>query len=100
MLWTILATLCVIGTRFITSLRLKDMNAKLQSIVPEVEALRRQVAQIQAENGQAKDAVEKYRARLGHLKDVIQGLEAAIRSPKRNNAIDERIHVLDHTKDN
>ena len=44
MIWTIVAVLLVLGVKFVTSLRLKDLKAKFEKIQPKIDELRTELA--------------------------------------------------------
>lgn len=99
LLWTVLAALCVIGTRIVTSYRLRDLKIKLKSTMPKVDKLRQETAAVQDENEAHKATLENMQTRLSHLKDVINGLESAIRKPSAGTEADERMQVLNEVED-
>ena len=91
MIWTIVAVMAVLATKFITALRLKDLKAKLESIQPDIQELRVKVAE--SEDLRLKESAAQ--SRVTHLKGVVQYLENQVKSaPAAANAPDERGAIL------
>ena len=51
MVWTLLAFLCVLGTKFLTSVRLRGLKAKLEAVQPHIDELRHKLAEAEEEVG-------------------------------------------------
>jgi chromosome segregation ATPase len=95
MIWTIIAVLAVLATKFVTALRLKDLKAKLESIQPDIEELRSNVAGAEDEFEGLRMRQEATGTRVTHLKGVVQHLENQVKStPTAANAPDERGAIL------
>jgi len=91
MIWTIVAVMAVLATKFITALRLKDLKAKLESIQPDIQELRVKVAE--SEDLRLKESAAQ--SRVTRLKGVVQYLENQVKSaPAAANAPDERGAIL------
>lgn len=97
MLWTILAALAVLATKFVTALRLKDLKAKLEGIQPDIEELRTKVAEAEDELGDLRIREEATETKLTHLKGVVQYLETSAKAPKSQPYMDEREQILQAT---
>ena len=99
MLWTILAVVAVMSTKFVTALRLKDLKAKFEEIQPKIDELRLQLMEAEDEHENLRIKEEASQSRLTHLKGVVQYLENTVKSPTdqapAGGAIpDERQQVL------
>ena len=95
MIWTIVAVMAVLATKFVTALRLKDMKAKLESIQPDIEELRNKVAAAEDEFEGLRMKEEGTQTRVTHLKGVVQHLENQVKAaPQAANAPDERGAIL------
>ncbi|MFH1566643.1 MAG: hypothetical protein ABIL09_01490, partial [Gemmatimonadota bacterium] len=94
MIWTMLAALAVLATKFVTALRLKDMKAKLEGIQPYIEEIKAKVAQAEDEFADLKMREESTRNKMTHLRSVVQFLETTAKSPSPQTYTDEREQVL------
>ena len=97
MFWTILAVPAVLSTKFVTSLRIKDLKAKFEEIQPKIDELRVQLAEADDEHENLKVRETASQGRLTHLKGVVQYLENTVKSPIEGapGAVpDERQQVL------
>ena len=95
MIWTIVAVLLVLGVKFITSLRLKDLKAKFEAIQPKIDELRTELAVAEDEYESQKLKEEATQTRLTHLKGVVQYLENQIKTPDNSAVLEERQTVLE-----
>ena len=94
MIWTIVAALLVLGVKFVTSLRLKDLKAKFEQIQPKIDELRTQLAVAEDEFESLKIKEEATQTRLTHLKGIVQHLQNQVKAPA-NTVMDERQMVLE-----
>lgn len=96
MIWTIVAVLAVLATKFVTALRLKDLKAKLEAIQPDIDELRTKVAEAEDEFESLRIKEEATQSRLTHLKGVVNHLETQVKSAPAAaaNAPDERGAIL------
>ena len=95
MIWTIVAVMAVLATKFITALRLKDLKAKLESIQPDIQELRVKVAESEDEFEDLRLKESAAQSRVTRLKGVVQYLENQVKSaPAAANAPDERGAIL------
>lgn len=95
MIWTILAAMAVLATKFVTALRLKDLKAKLEAIQPHIDEMKGKVAEAEDEYEGLKLKEEHTTTRLTHLKGVVQYLENQVKqAPADSNAPDERGQIL------
>ena len=69
---TILALLCVVATKFLTSVRLRGLRAKFDSIQPEIDALHAQVTESEEKLEELGLKVEEKEALLGNLADAVR----------------------------
>jgi len=97
MIWTILAALAVLATKFVTALRLKDLKAKLEAVQPDIEELRQKVAEAEDEVADLRMREEATETKLTHLKGVVQYLETSAKAPAEQPYVDEREQVLQAT---
>ena len=95
MIWTILALLCVMATKFITAVRLRDLKAKLNAIQPEIDNLRLQVADSEEEMEALKLKVEERESLLSNLGDVVRIYEEALRQPATDLMAEERVQLME-----
>ena len=91
MIWTIVAALLVLGVKFVTSLRLKDLKAKFEQIQPKIDELRTQLAVAEDDLRIKEEATQ---TRLTHLKGIVQHLQNQVKAPA-NAVLDERQMVLE-----
>ena len=98
MVWTILAVLAVLSTKFVTSLRLKDLKAKFGEIQPKIDELRVKLMEAEDEYENLRIKEEASQSRLTHLKGVVQYLENTVKAPSDGAlggaSFDERQQVL------
>ena len=96
MIWTLLAIAAVIATKLVTSLRLKDMKAKLETIQPDIDELRTKVAESEDEFEGLRMKEDATQTRVTHLKGVVVHLETQVKAPANAaNAPDERGAILE-----
>ena len=96
MIYTILAVMAVLATKFVTALRLKDLKVKLESIQPDIDELRTKVAESEDEFESLRPKEDAAQSRVTHLKGVVQHLETQVKSaPAAANAPDERGAILE-----
>ena len=96
MIWTIVAVLAVLATKFVTALRLKDLKAKLEAINPHINELRGQLHEVEDEHENLKLKEDATTTRLTHLKGVVSHLESTVKAPANASAgPDERQQMLE-----
>jgi peptidoglycan hydrolase CwlO-like protein len=95
MVWTILAFLCVLSTKFLTSVRLRGLKAKLEAIQPEIDDLRLKVADSEEQMEALKLKVEEKEQLLTNLGDVVRIYEEALRQPVVDIAAEERVQLME-----
>jgi|TARA_B110000495_G_C22847618_1_gene494218 hypothetical protein len=94
MIWTILAFLCVLATKLLTSVRLRGLKAKVEAIQPEIDGLRLKVSQSEEEMEALKLKVEENERRLTNIADVVRTLEDSLKQPVTDIEIDERVQLM------
>ena len=95
MIWTIVAVMAVLATKFVTALRLKDLKAKLEGIQPYIDELRSKVATADDEYESLKLKEEATTTRLTHLRGVVLYLENQVKSAPADFSVpDERGQIL------
>jgi len=95
MVWTIVAVLLVLGVKFVTSLRLKDLKAKFEAIQPKIDELRTELPVAEDELESLKIKEEATQTRLTHLKGIVSYLENQIKAPDNTAVLDERQNILE-----
>ena len=94
MVWTILAFLCVLATKFLTSVRLRGLKAKLEAIQPEIYDLRLKVADSEEQMEALKLKVEDRESLLTNLSDVICVYDEELRKPATDHLAEERVQLM------
>lgn len=95
MIWTIVAVMAVLATKFVTALRLKDLRAKLEGIQPHIDDLRVKLSTATDEHESLKLKEEGTTTRLTHLRGVVGYLENQVKSAPADSSLpDERAQVL------
>ena len=95
MIWTIVAVLLVLGVKFATSLRLKDLKAKFEAIQPQIDELRTELAVAEDELESLKIKEAATQTRLTYLKGIVSYLENQIKAPDNTAVLDERQNILE-----
>ena len=88
MIWTILAFLAVLGTKFATAMRLKGLKAKLEAIQPRIDEVRSQLREVEEGYETLKLNVEDNEARLTHLQDAVRNLEESLKRPAEADSLE------------
>ena len=86
MIWTIIAFLCVLGTKFLTAMRLKGLKAKLEAIQPHIEEVRISLREAEEAHEALRMKVEDNEARLNHLHGAVRHLEDEIKAPAESDS--------------
>ena len=94
MVWSILAFLAVLATKFLTSVRLRGLKAKLEAIQPSIDELRVKVAEAEEEVEALKLKVDEKTTLLANLEDVVRTLEASLKQPPTDLETAERVALL------
>ena len=94
MVWTILTLLCVLATKFLTSVRLRGLKTKLEAMQPEIDDLRLKVADSEEQMEELKLKVEERESLLTNLHDVISMYEEALRQPSTDHSAQERVQLM------
>ncbi len=89
-----LAFLCVLATKFLTSVRLRGLKAKLEAIQPEIDDLRLKVADSEEQMEVLKLKIEERESLLTNLSDVIRIYEEALRQPETDHLAEERVQLM------
>ncbi len=97
MLWTILAFLCVLSTKFLTSVRLRGLKAKFEAIQPEIDSLRLKVAESEEQMEALKLKVEEKEKLLSNLADVVRILEDSLKQPVTDIDTEDRVQLMQAT---
>ncbi len=97
MIWTMLAMLCVVATKFLTSVRLRGLRAKFESIQPEIDDLRLKVSQTEEEMEALRLKVEEREQLLTNLGDVVRVLEDSLKRPITDVDTQDRVQLVEST---
>ena len=92
---TILALLCVVATKFITSVRLRGLRAKFDSIQPEINALQAQVTESEEKSEELSLIVEEKEALLSNLADAVRILDESLKRPAGNLNAQDRVQLVE-----
>ena len=93
---TILALLCVVATKFITSVRLRGLRAKFDSsIQPEIDALHAEVTESEEKSEELSLEVEKKEALLSNLADAVRILDESLKRPAGNLNAQDRVQLVE-----
>ena len=95
MIWTILAFLCVLATKFLTSVRLRGLKAKYEDIQPAIDDLRLKVIDSEEQMEVLKLKVEEKEQLLTNLGDVVRIYEEALQQPETDVAGEERVQMIE-----
>ena len=94
MVWTILSLLCVLATKFLTSVRLRGLKTKLEAIQPEIDDMRLKVVESEEQMEALKLEVEERESLLTNLRDVISMYEEALRQPSADHLAQEQVQLM------
>ncbi len=102
MIWAIISMMCVLGTKLVTSLRIKDLKERLGNIKPRIIELRGKLEDAEGEFETIKSKEEALEARLNHLRDAVRILEGLLKEPlnARDNSTNERLQVIQSVEGN
>ena len=92
---TIQALLCVVATKFITSVRLRGLRAKFDSIQPEIDALHAQVTESEEKLEELSFEVEEKQALLSNLADAVWILDKSLKRPVGNLNAQGRVQLVE-----
>ncbi|MEC7227581.1 MAG: hypothetical protein VXW00_11980 [Candidatus Latescibacterota bacterium] len=92
---TILALLCVVATKFITSVRLRGLRTKFDSIQPEIDALQAQVTESEEKSEELSLEVEEKEALLSNLADAVRILDESLKRPAGNLNAQDRVQLVE-----
>ena len=95
MVWTIIAFLCVLATKFMTSVRLRGLKAKLDDIKPAIDELRLKVADSAEQMQSLKHNVEEKERLLTNLAGVVRIYEEVLQQPETDVAAEERVQMIE-----
>ena len=94
MIWTIIAFLAVLATKFVTQIRLKGLKARLDEIQPHIDAVRLKLREAEEEYEILKLKAEDAEARLTHLRDTVNNLENSLKQAANvDTPADERARL-------
>ena len=96
MVWiSVLAVSCVLLTKVVTSVSLRSLKAKLGAIQPEIDDLRRKLADSEEQMEALKLKVEKKENLRTNLGDVVRIYEETLRQPVADSAAEERVQLME-----
>ena len=94
---TILALLCVVVTKFLTSVRLRGLRAKFDSIQPEIDALHAQVTESEEKLEELGLKVEEKEALLSNLADAVRILDESLKRSVEDINAQDRIQLAERS---
>lgn len=94
MIWTLLALLAVVATKFITSVRLRGLKSRLEAMQPQIDELRLKLAEAEEEVETLKLQVAEKEELLNNLKDVVRILEESLKQPVVDLETVERVQLM------
>jgi predicted nucleic acid-binding Zn-ribbon protein len=84
------------ATKFLTSVRLRGLKAKLEAIQPEIDEVRYKVAEAEDSFDTLKLKVEEKEKLLNNLKDVVRNLEDSLKQPATEDRESyERVQLME-----
>jgi len=92
---TILALLCVVATKFLTSVRLRGLRAKFDSIQPVIDALHTQVTESEEKLEELGLKVEEKEALLSNLADAVRTLDDSLKRPIEDLTAQDRVQLAE-----
>ena len=95
MIWTILAFLCVLATKFLTSVRLRGLKVKYEDIQPAIDDLRLEVVDSEQQMELLRAKVEEKEQLLTNLGDVVRVYEEALQQPETDFVAEERVQMME-----
>lgn len=95
MIWTLLALLCVLATKFLTAVRLRGLKAKLDAEQPRIDELRHEVGKAEGEVEELRMQVTEKTDLLNALQDVVRLLEESLKQPSRDLEAMERVQLME-----
>ncbi len=90
-----MALLCVVATKFITSVRLRGLRAKFDSIQPEIDALQAQVTESEEKSEELSLEVEEKEALLSNLADAVRIPDESLKRPVGNLNAQDRVQLVE-----
>lgn len=102
MIWAIVSMMCVLGTKLVTSLRIKDLKERLGNMKPRIIELRGKLEDAEGEFETIKSKEEALEARLNHLRDAVRILESLLKEPHNSgkDSTSERLAVMQSVEGN
>ena len=94
MIWTLLTFLCVVATKFLTSVRLRGLKAKLDAIQPHIDELRLELVKAEDEAEALRKKVDDRKDLIKYLKDAVNTLEMNIKQPATSLETAERVQLM------
>ncbi|MEW6756536.1 MAG: hypothetical protein AB1505_37030 [Candidatus Latescibacterota bacterium] len=95
MIWTLLAFLCVLATKFLTSVRLRGLKARLDAIQPHIDELRVKLAEAEEQLEALKLQVGEKSELINALQDVVRQLEESRKQPMEDAEAIERVQLME-----
>jgi hypothetical protein len=95
MIWTLLAFLCVLGTKFLTSFRLRGMRARLEAVQPRIDELKLKLTEAEEQLQALRLQVDERTELNNHLHDVVRQLEESLKQPVDDTDSIERVQLME-----
>ena len=94
MVWTLLALLCVLATKFLTSVRLRGLKARLEAAQPRIDELRHEVVAAEEQVEDLRLQVSKKSELLNAIQDAVRSLEESLKQPSQDLEAIERVQLM------
>lgn len=95
MVWTLLAFLCVLATKFLTSVRLRGLKARLEATQPRIDEMRAKLSEAEEQLQIYRLQVDQKVELINALQDVVRLLEDSTRKPVEDVDSLERVQLME-----
>lgn len=95
MIYAFISISFVLGVKVLTSLRLRGLKTRLESIQPEIDRLRMEVAKSEDELTELKLKVEEKEQLFLNLADIVRIYEESLRNPVDDTRVEERVQLME-----
>lgn len=95
MIYAFISISFVLGVKVLTSLRLRGLKTRLESIQPEIDRLRMEVAKSEDELIELKLKVEEKEQLFLNLADIVRIYEELLRNPVDDTRVEERVQLME-----
>ena len=95
MIYTMLALLCVLTTKFLTAVRLRGLKARLEAVQPHIDEVRTKLTASEQELEELKLQVSQRSELNNALQDVVRQLEESMKLPVEDADSAERVQLME-----